>query len=473
MTNKLLGAILLVLCFLGIEGHGQPIRLTGKAPAYAGKTISLYTTESPISGHTQTIVRITVQTDGTFSETISLDKTTYCQADIDGWQAYIYLEPGRNYQLELPPYRAVSEGEKSNPYFRPEVIPFGLRQAPPDDLNRLTQLFEKAFAQQESRYFVQIYQQKSIAAFDSLKAALGEQFPAGHQPYFEDYKFYRIAGAEYALHQGRNEDYVRRIFSAHLPDLQLPPCYRLFEQLFTNYLGQRANAINGGAIGQMIAQSKLNELEEELTLHQKWNHKLAQLVILKSVHDAFYLGQFSQQSLLKLLDKIAQSDWLAEHKKQAAMIKEKLTYLLPETLAPDILLSGLDGKTRRLSEFKGQYVYLHFTSVGNPICRQHLDQLKKDAPAFGTKLHVVNIIKESEKARKEQIGQQGWAGTFYTVTEAEAAKYRVRSYPSSYLISPGGKLKLSPALNPMDGFGRQFGGILQQEQIENWRNQSK
>ncbi|MGD9930974.1 MAG: TlpA family protein disulfide reductase [Mangrovibacterium sp.] len=473
MTKQLL-FVLLSLLFVSIaKGQNQTVVISGKAPEYAGKTITLYELTEPISGEKTTVATWQFQSDGSFSTSLKHNKTSFCQADFDAWQAYLFLEPGKNYHLALPPYRAVSVAERRNPYFRPEVVPFGLVNAPATDLNRMVQAFELEFARQEDRFFQQIYRDKSVAAVDSLKAAINQQFPPSGNATFEDYKFYRLASAEYALHQGRNERFVKKSFVDHRPNLLVPTCYRLFEQLFSNYFGQQTNAVDGEQFGRLVAQAKLKEIEDALIQQKEWDRNLAQLVILKSIHDAFYTGQFSQQSLLTLLDKIAQSDWPAPKKEIAAKLKKKLTYLLAGTEAPHIRVTALDGQQTQLTAFRGKFVYLHFTSVTNPICRQHLDYLKKSAAPFVGKLLVVNLIPESELAKKDMIAQQEWTGEFFTISPTEAEKFRVKSFPTAYLISPEGELKLAPALNPLDGFDRQFSDILKKRQVEEWRRQAK
>jgi peroxiredoxin len=173
------------------------------------------------------------------------------------------------------------------------------------------------------------------------------------------------------------------------------------------------------------------------------------------------------------LDKIATSLWDNDKKEIAKRLKDKLTYLQPGSVAPDFILTDFEGKTHKLSDFEGKYVYLDFTRVANPICRQHLDQLKKSAPNLENKLTIINLIMPEEVSKKDLILQQNWPGTFYIVDEKTADAYKVASFPMAYLISPKRELVFSPAPNPLDGFEQRFINLLKQKHIQELRNQAK
>ncbi|WP_423129103.1 peroxiredoxin family protein [Gaoshiqia sp. Z1-71] len=468
--NKLF--LFYLLIFFAFPAYNQnTVRLVGNAPDYQGRTIEIYRTEDPISGTTKSLVKLNLKPDGSFDATFQLDETSLCLADFDSWRAQIYLEPGKSYQLVFPPLQQVGEAERRNPFFRANIIPFGLQNVRSDDLNRMIQSFEQAYSTQENTHFNRIFHDQSPAAVDSLKTKLRQQFSDSGHAYFEDYKFYRIASAEYALHQGRNESFAAACFVKHSPNLQIPTCYRLFEQLFTNYFAILSNALDGDEFRNLVGKADLSGIENFLLAQKGWDQNLSRLVILKSIHDAFYQGQFPQKSLIALLDKIGQGSWPASRKETARLLKSKLTYLLPGNEGPEISFTGFDGKGHRLSEYRGKYVYLHFTSVTNPICRQHLDHLKSFPEALAGQVHIIHLIPETELGKKDLIQQQNWPGEFFSCPKAEADKYRVRTFPTAYLLTPAGKLELAPALNPLDGFDRQFSGLLKQKQLEEFRNQ--
>lgn len=472
LRNLLLFLIFTLSCSLFAQAQ-KTVTLTGKAPKYSGYQIDFYCFIDGISEEKNLLTSFKIQPDGEFSATFSINKTTWAFTEFDAYQASLFLVPGEHYELIFPPLKPVSASQKRNPFFEVDEITLALKNSHPQELNRQIERFEFAYLKEESRYFNLIYHQHSKAAVDSLKSNLKQKFPKTNNSYFERYKFYRSAFAEFALHQGQPDEFVRHYFIEQEPDLSISPCKQLFQQLFTNYFDFEANKIHSADFKRLVTQANLNGLETYLNTKNNWNSSLSRLVILQSIHDAYYQGQFSPGSLIRMLDKIAASQWETENKAIAARLKSKLTYLQQGSEAPNIVLTDFSGKTHQLNNFTGKYVYLNFTRVSNPICRQHLDHLKDSVSQLANELQIVNLILPEEAEKKELILQQNWPGTFYIVDDKAADTYRVSNFPRAYLIDKSGRLVLSPAPNPLDGFEQHFLNLLKQSRINELRDQSK
>ena len=453
-------------------GKGR-VSISGYEPDYKGYKMEFYRYADAISEEKVVLASFIIAGDGSFQTSFELDETTYCLSDFDAYRASLFLVPGKNYTVIFPPQKKIPDSQKRNPFFKADNISFALKNEGEQELNRLIQNFETAYLKEESRYFNQIYHQKSKAAADSLQSRLQKLFPETGNQYFENYKFYRLAFAEFALHQGQTGDFVQKYFVRHQPNLQIPPCDKLFEQLFSNHFLFEANKVQGEKFKRLVAQSDLQGIEDYLVIQNKWDKNLGRLVILQAVNDAYFQGQFSQAGLVRLLDKIAASGWEADKKAIAVRLKNKLVYLSPGSNAPDFAMTDFSGKEHRLDEFGGKYLYLNFTRVSNPIARQHLDELKKFAPNFAGELQIINLIMPEEADKKELIIQQKWPGDFYVVDEKVADKYKVANFPTAYLVGKNGKLVWSPAPNPMDGFEQRFINLLKRNRVEELRNQSK
>ena len=449
------------------------VKLSGYATNYAGYQIKLYKYADVISEEKITLNSFNINKDGSFETSFELNSITPCYAEFDAYQASLYLIPGKSYQLIFPPVKKLADSQKRNPFFKAEEISFATKTTDNQELNRQIQAFEIAYSKEESSLFNQIYHQKSMAAVDSLTKHLQQQFPKTDDAYFEDYKFYRTAFAEFALHQGRSENYITSHFIHHRPDLQIPPCAKLFKQLFTNHFLFEGNSIRGKDFKILVARADLSGIENYLISNNGWDKNLSRLVILQSINDAYFQGQFSQRSLLSLLDKIVASEWSIDNKEIAQRLKAKLTYLQIGSKAPVFSMTDFSGKKHQLNNLKDKYTYLNFTRVANPICRQHLNELKKSAAKLEKELRIINLIMPEEASKKDLILQQNWAGTFYIIDEKTADAYRISNFPQAYLIDEKGSLVLSPAPNPLDGFEQRFISLLKQIRLEKLRNQDK
>lgn len=119
-------------------------------------------------------------------------------------------------------------------------------------------------------------------------------------------------------------------------------------------------------------------------------------------------------------------------------------------MAPDFNLKGVDGKTYKLSDFKGKKVYLKFWASWCSICLSTLgdaDKLAAEAAA-GDDLVVLSVVSPNHNGEKSESEFKSWfSGLEYKHlpvaldTEGSVLKaYGVLSYPTSAFIGSDGVL---------------------------------
>ena len=448
------------------------VSLQGNAPEYANAEIQFYQFADPISEEKEALFKLKFDSNGNFKANVQLKEITHAFADFDSYSANMYLVPGKTYEIILPRRKKVTSSQRHNPFFKPIQVHLAVKNSDKNELNRKIREFEKKKKKAERPFFTQMYRNKSAALVDSIKSKIEIQFPKGNDPFFEEYKVYRLAFAEFVLHQGKDAGFTKKYFNKKL-NFNIAPCKNLFNRTYANFFSQLSNSVNGDGFRKLLGYSKISEIENYLIEKHHLNSETAQLVILRSIHDVFHQGQFSQKSLLSMLSKIQNSNWPSKHKLIAKRLEKKLTYLMPGTSAPAISFSDFNGLQHSLSEYGGQHVYIHFTRVSNPICRQHLDALKKLPEPVKKEIQVINLILEEEKNKKDLIEKQNWEGNFFVIDDHVAVSWKVKSFPTSFFIDEKGKLVYSPANNPLDGFGKQVGVFLQKKHLEKLRNQAR
>jgi peroxiredoxin len=107
---------------------------------------------------------------------------------------------------------------------------------------------------------------------------------------------------------------------------------------------------------------------------------------------------------------------------------------------------------------------LSFISVDSYACQKELELLKVlyDKHKDDFRVISISIDDDFEKAKAyfEQHGFE-WPLLDDTDDKSTAKAYKVRAYPSYYLIDPDGKLIMSPAAGPAENFEWHFFNLLQ------------
>jgi len=453
----------------GFTTNAATVKIFGKNSDYAQNSIQLNRFHDFISEETIKLGTIRVNSAGEFNLEFELSETSFCFADFDGYYGMIYLEPGKTYELILPPKRTLTEAQKRNPFAKSEPVWFGISKPDQNELNVQIQKFEQAYSRLENNYFDQIFINRSKALVDTVKKILDKDFPNSNRPIFESHKNYRKANLEFALHQGKSESFRETYFSKGKPSYNLAAYSNLFNQVFSDYFNVLSNAKNQAEIKNWIQNGSLQNLDEYFQKQLHFNKDLSHWLLLKSMKDAYYSKQFSRTSILKMLDQVSKSDWTAYEQKTAQFIRAKLVYLSVGTFPPALDLKDLKGQNIRFSDFRNKYIYLHFTDPKNTICQQHLHELKKIAAHYPEKLVIITVIPSGSTF----TNTSNWAGIFATTNTNPEESYKVKTFPNSFLIGKDGKFLLSPAPNPIDGLDRHLGQLFKSDYMREMRQNAK
>jgi peroxiredoxin len=137
--------------------------------------------------------------------------------------------------------------------------------------------------------------------------------------------------------------------------------------------------------------------------------------------------------------------------------------------APDFALKDAAGKTVKLSDYRGKYVVLEWTSPGCPYVKKHYDSgnmaaTQRDALAKGAVWLSVNSTARSSSEYLEPAKVAAWQQerqaqpTALLVDEdgATGRAYGARTTPHMYIVDPQGRLVYAggidsiPSSNPDD-----------------------
>jgi thiol-disulfide isomerase/thioredoxin len=114
---------------------------------------------------------------------------------------------------------------------------------------------------------------------------------------------------------------------------------------------------------------------------------------------------------------------------------------------PEFTFSDFDGKKRKFSEFRGKYVLLDIWGFWCPPCRKELPYIREAHKRFGSKnLEVIGLNTDADytiDSMKKALKDNGMIWTqakFESVVEFLSTGLRINSFPTTFLISPEGKI---------------------------------
>ena len=116
--------------------------------------------------------------------------------------------------------------------------------------------------------------------------------------------------------------------------------------------------------------------------------------------------------------------------------------------ASDFELKDMQGKTVKLSDYKGKKVYLKFWQPGVALCRQSMPELEKLVKDTDRDFEILTIMApglQGEKTEEEFVkwfDQQDYKSVpvLYNPDGSAFADYQVRSIPTEVFIDSHGKI---------------------------------
>jgi peroxiredoxin len=460
MIRNLSAIFFAILMVIVSTETAHALRIEGFEPDYAGRTIEFYTLSDPVSKTSRSAFTLRIGPQGRIQVNTGIDDKMFCYADFDSYRGRLIAIPGDTIKIKLPPLKPKSFEESKNPYFKPIELWIMNHSADNSDPTSLFARFDQDFYQLNEKYFEPLFFRRQRNYIDSVRLPLETEYKEINQPWLKFHQQFMIANLEAGLIRTGREKLMAGLQSLPSWSWSLNSFGDLMDNLFSNTLSIESKTKNGEKIRMWISQRNLPELKKWLEKYSGTTSSMADLLLLKMLHDAFYSGEFSKTALLHMIKAESFTGHTEPYIRNTARnVSEKLLFLYPGTQAPDICLPLLTGEPYCSSKSEARYQYILFADLEIPVCQEQVKYLSTMTENTGADTGILVVLSPSGRIDNQQFIQtHKIPGTIVTDTgdNEYGKRYRIRSYPTAFLLDSGHRVVLAPAKTPLDGFEYQL-----------------
>ena len=453
--------LLFIYLLLPFTILAQDIVLWGNVPEYAGQKFAFFTFSDQITYTEKELCNCVVEENGDFSCSFKTDQTQYIFLRIGVYEAFVFVEPGKEYELLFPERKDKTMSDKLNPYFTPVQYHLGIENSSEDELNYQLAFFDEIYSLMLKDYSNLLYNKDSYLIYNKERnldvhgaiSKVDSIFSDVDIKFFNDYKKYKYASFRHLAYQEKMKG-ISNTYYLNNEILYKNPAYmELFNKVYDEYFQYFGRTDSGKKIFEDIGKYRSIKLLKE-TLGQDsilTNDTLKELVVLKCLHDEFYNDRLSRKAMLTVLDSLAMQTNIVEHQQIAKNIREKVTKLMTGFKPPEFDLFDKDSNLVSLNTYKGKYVYLGFCTTISYACIKEFEMLRSLYKNHKDHFEIVMICMDESLAQmKHFVERKDYPFTFlHYGNQSDVIKdYDIRAFPTYYFINKDGELSLSPAPSP-------------------------
>ena len=470
MLEYLRKILLCSLCLIGLSVSSMyATHVFGNAKEYANSELIFYRYQDRITYIKEEVFRLKVDAEGNFVADFGIDRITYLFAEFGVYYVYFYAEPNGNYEIILPEYVERTNAELFNSYFEPTEMHLGIKNMKETDLNYLIMDFDYYFNRYYNLKMEDLYINGLKTDVDTFINNINSRYKKYNNTYFQQYRRYRIAALKEMVTKREYESALVYSYYSNKEILYDNPAYMdLFNSIYNNYFDNYLVSPGGADLYRIITYGHSISLLHKL-IGSNPKHKRKQfreLVMLKGLNDAFANDNLQWLPLLLTLDSLYITTEYPIHQQIAQNIADNSLTMAKGTVALPFELPDTVGNMMSLSDFKGKYLYLQFANTQTYSSAAEFDVLKRIYNRYKGLCIFVTILTDSDKEKAKKFiadNSLNWTFLFAEINSKVISDYKVRAYPTYYLIDPQGMLVMSPAPSPAENFEKYLFKIIENQ----------
>jgi len=449
------GITILFLFFLTLQfSFAAKTVIHGKASAYAGKKISLNIYEDYISNTLKKLEETTISEKGTFTLEHNFTEIAEVVLRIDGVSAYLYVQPGSTYNI------SVSDIEENavKTFFNNEAeTNFDTLEL--YDINNLILDFDYRFDMFIRDKYLKVGTPDFRIELDTFKNQCSKMYKEIDNPYFLDYVYYSFGSVDQLGNSSKMDLQIQKafLFKAYLASGKIKYNHGqfmlFFNQFYTDVL-KLSFVTDEKALAKAINSKSSPALLHEILMNDDFlkNERVRELVIIKALMEEYYSDNYYKENIITILDSIKDFSVYNENRLIATNVKKNLTQLGVGYDAPAFVLQNGKDEEKKLSDFKGKYVYIQFWSTWNNTSISEMKLIKQLKNRYGQDFEFISISLDEDKEAWRKFlkahPELNWNQLHYSNYPEIITEYRINNLPHYFLVGPDGKMIQSPAYRP-------------------------
>ena len=434
----------------------EKVKIYGTAQSYARSNLNIKYHSEAFTYAEKKICDFPVNEDGQFSVEFEIKKSRLVFLPLGIYKGFLYLEPGKEYELKLPLKKELSPAQKLNPFFEAEELMIGVANIDTNKLNLMIRKLDDKLDAFINQNFHKIYRKKDKSVGIDFANQIKEEFNAVQNQFFKDYLHYRLGFMEFLAYPNAFRKIEEKYFVGKEIQLNNPAYMSLYKKQYGNFLNGFFSQKESPTIS--AAFKSKNTYQEIFALMNKYpayeNIQFRNLIIATSIFDSYSRKFIGRKKALEIFTQIKKSSGHDYTKELCANFIAKITHLQKDYPAPNFSIGD-----HQLANYKGKYLYLNFCNTQSYPCLQDFKEIQKLKQQFGQHIEFLSIACDWDESRFEQFAktnQYDWPIIHIGDQHQLIQQYNVKAFPIYVLIDPEGNIVDATAPGPKENIQMQF-----------------
>ena len=448
--------LLFISLFFINSAFADQVRIYGQNESYAKSKIEIKYHTDVFTYSEKTITEFEVDAEGKFSVNIDITETKLVFFPLGIYKAFLYVEPGKEYEIKLPPKQDLTPVQKLNPFFEKEELLIGVANTKPSDLNILIRKLDDKIDPFINQNFHKIYRRKDKSVGILFSDQLKEENKGVENDYFQDYLTYRLGFLEYLAYPASFRKIEEKYFTNKELKLNNSAYTSLYKKQYGNFLtGHFSQKESSELTNALKSETTYRDIYELMRIYPAYkNVDFRELIIATSVFDAFTRKFYSRKKSLEILNDLINHSSNNYNIDLCKNYISKITHLQKNYPAPDFSIGD-----HQLANYKGKHLYLNFCNTESYPCLQDFKEMKKLKDQFGEYVDFLSIACDWDVTKFLNFTDKkklDWPIIHIGDQQELIGQYGVKAFPTYILIDSKGNIVKAPAQGPKENIQLEF-----------------